>query len=81
MTKSRGGLMKGKGLLLLGLLIVISVIGYLNLAQRKALIKNVNSSLSTPIKNPAEVPGAIKNQIEENLKQSQAEQNKNIQNE
>lgn len=45
------------------------------------MVKNMNTSLNIPIKNSEELPVAVKNQIEENLKQSNSEQDKNMPNE
>ncbi|MBC7537266.1 MAG: hypothetical protein H7281_00475 [Bacteriovorax sp.] len=73
--------MKKSGLLLLGLLLVVFIVVFLNLKQRKAMVKNMNTSLNIPIKNSEELPVAVKNQIEENLKQSNSEQDKNMPNE
>jgi hypothetical protein len=70
--------MKRSGLLLLGLLLVVFIVGFLNLKQRKIMVKKVNTSLNIPIKNSEEIPVAVKNQIDENLKQSKADQDKNI---
>ena len=70
--------MKGKGLLLLILLIAILIIGYLNIIQRNTILKKTSETLSAPIRKSEEIPNAVKNQVEDNLQQAQNIQEKNI---
>ena len=63
--------MKGKGLLLLTLLMTAAIVGYLNLTQKKTMMKNVSGQLTTPVKNSDDIPAAVKNQLEENMKESE----------
>lgn len=65
--------MKGKGLLLLGLLVIGFLIVYLNLARKKVMVKQMNTSLEVPANNAEEVPEAIKNQLEKDLIKTQEE--------
>lgn len=65
--------MKGKGLLLLGLLVSGFLVIYLNLAKKQVMVKKINTSLELPVKNTEEVPVAIKNQLEKDLNKRQEE--------
>lgn len=65
--------MKGKGLLLLGLLVSGFLIVYLNLARKKVMVKQVNTSLEVPVNKAEEVPEAINNQLEKDLIKTQEE--------
>ncbi len=72
-----------KAFFLIGFLLVALVLGYLNLSKQKELSKNLSNQLHSgggEINNVQEAPAAVKNQIEENLNQSQAEKDKNISN-
>ena len=70
--------MKGSGIIFLGVLIALGIAGYLNLVQRKTMITRANSSLKAPVQSSSAIPGAIKNQIDQDLNKSQNDLDKNM---
>lgn len=70
--------MKATGLIFLGLLVVFGIVGYLNMVHRKTMITKANSTLKVSVKTSAAIPGAVKNQIDQDINKSQDEIDKNM---
>ncbi len=68
-----------KGFLLVGFLISLAVVAFLNLKQKKELNKSVNARvLEKQIQSNEEASRAVENQVNQDLQQAQEERNQNI---